>query len=156
MGASTGSGFSDEDDVVMSDINVTPLVDVVLVLLIVFMITVPAIVASAPIKVDLPTSGSVEMASELPPITVSVRRADDGSVQIFMNDRQTNDAGLKQLIESSVCTRRSAREPGCGSRHRLRRRDPRDGSAARTRPEEDRRRYEARAIRVPANQVTDQ
>ncbi|MBA4104705.1 MAG: hypothetical protein C0485_03025 [Pirellula sp.] len=99
MGASTGSGFSDEDDVVMSDINVTPLVDVVLVLLIVFMITVPAIVASAPIKVDLPTSGSVAPASELPPITVSVRRSDDGKVQIFMNDRQTNDAELKKLVE---------------------------------------------------------
>lgn len=99
MGASTSSGFSDEDDAVMSDINVTPLVDVVLVLLIVFMITVPAIVASAPIKVDLPTSGSVEMATELPPITVSVRRGDDGGVLIFMNDRQTDDAGLKQLID---------------------------------------------------------
>jgi biopolymer transport protein ExbD len=99
MGASAGSGFSDEDDAVMSDINVTPLVDVVLVLLIVFMITVPAIVASAPIKVDLPTSGSVEMASELPPITVSVRRGDDGKVQIFLNDNQTDDAGLKQAVE---------------------------------------------------------
>jgi len=99
MGASAGSGFSDEDDAVMSDINVTPLVDVVLVLLIVFMITVPAIVASAPIKVDLPTSGSVDMASELPPITVSVRRGDDGKVQIFLNDNQTDDAGLKQAVE---------------------------------------------------------
>ena len=99
MGASAGSGFSDEDDAVMSDINVTPLVDVVLVLLIVFMITVPAIVASAPIKVDLPTSGSVDMASELPPITVSVRRGDDGKVQIFLNDRQTDDAGLKEAVE---------------------------------------------------------
>ena len=99
MAASVGSGFSDEDDAVMSDINVTPLVDVVLVLLIVFMITVPAIVASAPIKVDLPTSGSVDMASELPPITVSVRRGDDGKVQIFLNDRQTDDAGLKEAVE---------------------------------------------------------
>ena len=99
MGASAGSGFSDDDDAVMSDINVTPLVDVVLVLLIVFMITVPAIVASAPIKVDLPTSGSVDMASELPPITVSVRRGDDGKVQIFLNDRQTDDAGLKQAVD---------------------------------------------------------
>lgn len=99
MGASAGSGFSDEDDAVMSDINVTPLVDVVLVLLIVFMITVPAIVASAPIKVDLPESGSVEQATELPPITVSVRRGDDGSMQIFLNERQTDADGLKQLIE---------------------------------------------------------
>lgn len=99
MGASAGSGFSDEDDAVMSDINVTPLVDVVLVLLIVFMITVPAIVASAPIKVDLPESGSVEMATELPPITVSVQRGADGKVQIFMNERQTDAAGLPKLVE---------------------------------------------------------
>ena len=109
MGASAGSGFSDEDDAVMSDINVTPLVDVVLVLLIVFMITVPAIVASAPIKVDLPTSGSVSPASELPPITVSVRRGDDGKVQIFMNDRQTDDAGLKKLIEDLGIAREDQR-----------------------------------------------
>ena len=80
MGASAGSGFSDEDDAVMSDINVTPLVDVVLVLLIVFMITVPAIVASAPIKVDLPTSGSVAPACELPPSPLSVPRGHDGKV----------------------------------------------------------------------------
>ena len=98
MGASTGSGFSDEDDAVMSDINVTPLVDVVLVLLIVFMITVPAIVASAPIKVDLPESGSVAAATELPPITISVRRAADGSPQLFMNEQQVDDAGLKKLV----------------------------------------------------------
>jgi biopolymer transport protein ExbD len=116
MGASTGSGFSDEDDGVMSDINVTPLVDVVLVLLIVFMITVPAIVASAPIKVDLPTSGSVEMASELPPITISVRRGDDGKVQIFMNDRQTDDAGLKQLIEELGLAREDQRVNLAGDR----------------------------------------
>ena len=98
MGASTGSSFSDEDDAVMSDINVTPLVDVVLVLLIVFMITVPAIVASAPIKVDLPESGSVAAATELPPITISVRRAADGSPQLFMNEQQVDDAGLKKLV----------------------------------------------------------
>ena len=109
MGASASSGFTDEDDGVMSDINVTPLVDVVLVLLIVFMITVPAIVASAPIKVDLPTSGSVAMASELPPITVSVRRGDDGAMQIFMNDRQTDDAGLKQLSEELGLAREEQR-----------------------------------------------
>ncbi|WP_428305210.1 ExbD/TolR family protein [Lacipirellula sp.] len=99
MGASVGSGFSDEDDSVMSDINVTPLVDVVLVLLIVFMITVPAIVASAPIKVDLPESGSVEVASELPPITVSVSRGADGAVVLFMNDQQTDEPGLRRLID---------------------------------------------------------
>ena len=58
------ASFGDDDDGrVMSDINVTPLVDVVLVLLIVFMITVPAIVGSTPIKVDLPNTLSAYDAS---------------------------------------------------------------------------------------------
>ncbi|BBO33954.1 ExbD/TolR family protein [Lacipirellula parvula] len=109
MGASVGSGFSDEDDSVMSDINVTPLVDVVLVLLIVFMITVPAIVASAPIKVDLPESGSVEVASELPPITVSVSRGADGGVALFLNDTQTDEAKLRTMIDEMGLARDNQR-----------------------------------------------
>ena len=52
---SSESGYTD-DGGPLSAINVTPLVDVTLVLLIVFMITVPAIVGSAPVKVDLPES----------------------------------------------------------------------------------------------------
>ena len=46
MAGNISSGYSDEDDGAMSAINVTPLVDVTLVLLIVFMITVPVIVAA--------------------------------------------------------------------------------------------------------------
>jgi len=64
MAGSVSSGFSDDDDGSMSDINVTPLVDVTLVLLIVFMITVPAIVGSAPIKVDLPETSAVASVVE--------------------------------------------------------------------------------------------
>jgi biopolymer transport protein ExbD len=97
--AGSASGFSDEDDGAISDINVTPLVDVTLVLLIVFMITVPAIVGSAPIKIDLPNSTAVEMASELPPMTVSVRREEDGTQVIYLNDRKTNIEGLQALIK---------------------------------------------------------
>ncbi len=47
MATSFSSRYADEDDAALSGINVTPLVDVTLVLLIVFMITVPAIVGSA-------------------------------------------------------------------------------------------------------------
>ncbi len=99
MAGSVSSGFSDDDEGAMSDINVTPLVDVTLVLLIVFMITVPAIVGSAPIKIDLPNSTAVEMASELPPMTVSVRREEDGTKVIYLNDRKTNIEGLQALIK---------------------------------------------------------
>jgi biopolymer transport protein ExbD len=93
------SSFSDDDDGVISDINVTPLVDVTLVLLIVFMVTVPAIVGSAPVKVDLPNSTAVEMASELPPMTISVQRDAEGKQVIYLNDRQTDIAGLPALIK---------------------------------------------------------
>jgi biopolymer transport protein ExbD len=99
MAAQVSSGFSDEDDAVLSDINVTPLVDVTLVLLIVFMITVPAIVGSAPIKVNLPDTGAVSMADELPPLTVSVKRNDAGKVEIFLNDRGTTEEGLPGLLK---------------------------------------------------------
>jgi biopolymer transport protein ExbD len=98
MAASTSS-FGD-DDGAMSDINVTPLVDVVLVLLIVFMITVPAIVGSAPIKVNLPESGAVAMATELAPMTVAVQRGDSGRLAIFVNERPTNKEGLIAMLKS--------------------------------------------------------
>ncbi len=99
MAASVSSGFGDEDDAVLSDINVTPLVDVTLVLLIVFMITVPAIVGSAPIKVNLPDTGAVAMADELPPLTVAVKRDEAGQLTIYLNERATTEEGLRTLIK---------------------------------------------------------
>lgn len=99
MAGSVSSGFSDDEDGAMSDINVTPLVDVTLVLLIVFMVTVPAIVGSAPIKIDLPNSAALEQASELPPMIVSLQRDESGAQVIFLNDRQTDEKQLRGLIE---------------------------------------------------------
>ncbi len=55
-------GFNSGDDEVISGINVTPLVDVVLVLLIIFLITAPVIYQSA-IKVQLPSAKSGEAAA---------------------------------------------------------------------------------------------
>src|SRR6188472_3057055 len=98
MAASVGSGFGDDDDAMLSDINVTPLVDVVLVLLIVFMITVPAIVGSAPIEVSLPETGAVAAADELPPMTVSIKRV-EGQLVIYLNEQKTDQAGLTAMIK---------------------------------------------------------
>src|SRR4051812_13730129 len=55
---------------VMSDINVTPLVDVMLVLLIVFMVAAPMMTSGVPI--DLPQTAAKELNSETQPVTVSV------------------------------------------------------------------------------------
>ncbi len=61
MGASLASRHSDDEDAdLLSDINVTPLVDVVLVLLIMFMIIVPTMLATAPIDVELAANAAAK------------------------------------------------------------------------------------------------
>ncbi len=62
----------------MSDINVTPMVDVMLVLLIVFMVAAPLLTVGVPI--DLPQTQAKSMNTESKPITVSV--TPDGQVYI--------------------------------------------------------------------------
>jgi len=96
--------FGDEDDGrVMSDINVTPMVDVVLVLLIVFMITVPAIIGSTPIKVDLPqTSAAFDPSSEQLPLNISLKKETDGSIGLYWNEtKMKDDAEFRQKLRQS-------------------------------------------------------
>lgn len=63
----------------VSDINVTPLVDVMLVLLIVFMVAAPMMAAG--VKVDLPTSNAKPLEEPKPPIVVSI----DAGGTVFVN-----------------------------------------------------------------------
>jgi len=63
---------------IMSEINVTPFVDVVLVLLIIFMVAAPMLTAGVPI--DLPQTSAAEMDVEREPVTVSV--TPDGVIYI--------------------------------------------------------------------------
>jgi len=63
----------------MSDINVTPLVDVMLVLLIVFMVAAPLMTAGVPI--DLPKTDAKPLNSQVEPLSVSV--TSDGSVYLM-------------------------------------------------------------------------
>lgn len=62
----------------MSEINVTPLVDVMLVLLIIFMVTAPLVAAG--VDVDLPRNKAKQLVSDQKPIEVSI----DGSGQIYL------------------------------------------------------------------------
>ncbi len=66
----------------MSEINVTPFVDVMLVLLIIFMVAAPLLTVGVPI--DLPESQAKQLNSETQPITISVRA--DG--QIFLQETE--------------------------------------------------------------------
>jgi biopolymer transport protein ExbD len=68
MGMNVGGGGGDED--VMSNINTTPLVDVMLVMLIIFLITVPVIVPSY--KVELPEPKNIPKTTKPEDIPVAV------------------------------------------------------------------------------------
>jgi biopolymer transport protein ExbD len=93
------SAVGDDENSPLSDINVVPLVDVVLVLLIVFMLTVPAIVGSAPIKVDLPETTSAKMLDvEDLPLHLFMRREASGEVVLYLGDKPTNEADLRSLL----------------------------------------------------------
>ncbi|MEO4000731.1 protein TolR [Mesorhizobium sp. CAU 1732] len=66
----------------MSEINVTPFVDVMLVLLIIFMVAAPLLTVGVPI--DLPESRANALNSDTQPITVSVNQAG----QIYLQDTE--------------------------------------------------------------------
>ena len=94
------SALVDDENSPLSDINVVPLVDVVLVLLIVFMVTVPAIVGSAPIKVDLPETVNASMGQvEDLPLHLYLRKEPSGEVVLYLNDTPTDAAKLRSTLE---------------------------------------------------------
>lgn len=75
-------GGLDDDTEVMNEINMTPLVDVMLVLLIIFIITVPVLTHS--VKVDLPRADNTP--NELKPETVNLAVNAEGN--IYWNETQ--------------------------------------------------------------------
>ena len=90
MAMNVGSADGDEDEVV-SAINTTPLVDVMLVLLIIFLITVPVVTTSIPVQ--LPKEVNEVRETKPENITLSV----DANGQIFWNDLRLKDTNA--LIE---------------------------------------------------------
>ena len=86
-------GGSDEDEGILSEINITPLVDVMLVLLIIFMITAPMLHQG--IEVALPRSDSpVLPLKKEDPIVLSINR--DG--MIFLRDRPVHPTKLVEIL----------------------------------------------------------
>ena len=72
MSMSVGSDAMSDDEKPMSEINTTPLVDVMLVLLIIFLITVPVITQS--VKVSLPKAANIPTQTKPENINIAVDR----------------------------------------------------------------------------------
>ena len=76
----------------MAEINVTPLVDVMLVLLIIFMVTAPLLLAGVP--VDLPESAAGALDQEKKPVQLSI----DQAGAVFIDDREVQMAALPDRL----------------------------------------------------------
>jgi len=97
MSVTTGGGPSD-DEKPMSEINTTPLVDVMLVLLILFLITIPVITQS--VKVDLPKAANIPTQTKPENINIAVNA--DG--EIFWNTARvpSQEALLERIKQVAV------------------------------------------------------
>ena len=90
-----GSGLEDSDDVI-SEINMTPLVDVMLVLLIIFILTVPVLTHS--VKLDLPRAQNEP--NLIKPQTVTIAVTTDGI--IHWNETVVDTAGLDSRLRAAA------------------------------------------------------
>ncbi len=80
----------------MSEINVTPLVDVMLVLVVIFIITAPLLASS--IKLDLPKTDAAKASDAAKFVTIVV----DKSAKVFLNDQPIELPALSESLQKSA------------------------------------------------------
>src|SRR3546814_19226213 len=95
-------GPADDDDIPMSDINTTPLVDVMLVLLIIFLITVPVVIQTVPLQ--LPKVSSTPTQTKPENVLISVNSSGD----IFWGLQKMESK--QQLLDQAVSYLRAVKQ----------------------------------------------
>ena len=94
MAMSVGGDTTDKP---MSDINTTPLVDVMLVLLIIFLIAVPVVIQNVPLK--LPDVRFDPTTTKPENVSLSVMQGADGNCAVYWN---TSQVGHEELLDRAV------------------------------------------------------
>jgi biopolymer transport protein ExbD len=89
-------GTQDETDEVMNEINMTPLVDVMLVLLIIFIITVPVMKHS--VEIDLPRASSQPQDAKPETVRLSV----DAQGAYYWNENRIEDGDLPRMLKDAA------------------------------------------------------
>jgi biopolymer transport protein TolR len=89
----------------MAEINVTPLVDVMLVLLIIFMITAPLLMTGVPI--NLPDSRAKALEEPKKPVQISI----DGQGHVYVDDDQVSDDALPDRLSQIAARNAPGGEP---------------------------------------------
>lgn len=93
----------------MSEINVTPFVDVMLVLLIVFMVTAPLLLAGIPL--DLPTTKAQNLNADTQPISISIKPASDGEAlcsaggRIYIQETEIEQSEISARLQAIASNR---------------------------------------------------
>ena len=82
----------------VTDINITPFTDVILVLLIIFMLTTP-IIYQLNVKVNLPNTKNSEPTSHVEPVTINIVVSADG--QVYFNNNPVSTVQLEQKIKET-------------------------------------------------------
>ena len=92
MAMSVGSPDGDGEETPMSDINTTPLVDVMLVLLIIFLITVPVVIQTVP--VELPKVRFEPTTTKPENVSLSVNAGPGGQCEVYWGLTKVNSQDL--------------------------------------------------------------
>jgi biopolymer transport protein ExbD len=89
-------GTQDDNDEVMHEINMTPFVDIMLVLLIIFIITIP--VMKHAVNIDLPRASNQPQDAKPQTIRLTV----DAEGKYFWNDEAVDEAKLNSLLQAEA------------------------------------------------------
>src|SRR5688500_20177843 len=86
---------NEENSDIVAEINITPLTDIFLVLLIIFMITSSAMIESGG-KVNLPKAVATQSESRGTTVTLTPKR------EIFVNQKLVSEAGLEKILQAAL------------------------------------------------------
>ncbi len=92
--------YTSDSKKMMSDINVTPFVDVMLVLLIIFMVTAPMMMQG--VEVNLPKTTTKRIKTESDPLILTINKKEE----VFLDTYRINSEDLESRLSSILANRR--------------------------------------------------